>query len=274
MKNFFKQNLIEDQLDLIFKYNKAHWIKKIILSIMGGVFVALAYVGYFIVKGQTPDHGLGTFLGAMVFPVGIIMCLFLGGYLFSSNALLLLSVFKKKIKWYIYVLDMLLIFVFNAIGCMIIAAIAFGAGVFSNQDVIDAVINTAEHKVDAKWWSVFLSAILCNTLVAGASFTFYKMGSKGLAIFIVYVMIFLFVIGGYNHIVANFFVITEAGILTCHQGNPWSVQMIEEIFYNNLIPTAFGNVFGGGLISVIYYIVEGEFGKPKKSESKITIESK
>ncbi len=274
MKNFFKQNLIEDQLELIFKYNKAHWIKKIILSVMGGVFVALAYVGYFIIKGQTIDPGLATFLGAMVFPIGIIMCLFLGGYLFSSNALLLLSVFKKKIKWYIYLLDMLLIFVCNAIGCMIIAAIAFGAGVFSNQNVIDTVLSTAEHKIDAEWWNVFLSGILCNTLVAGASFVFYKMGSRGLAIFIVYVMIFLFVVGGYNHIVANFFVITEAGILTCDAGNSWSSEMIGKIFYNNLIPTALGNLFGGGLISVIYYIVEGNFGKPKKEENNITTENK
>ena len=80
--------------------------KLMLLGIFGGAFIALGGAGN-IISGSTlvkTDPGLAKFIGACVFPVGLIMVVILGSELFTSNCLLTVAFTNKKIlmKTYLF----------------------------------------------------------------------------------------------------------------------------------------------------------------------------
>ena len=72
--------------------------KLMLLGIFGGAFIALGGAGNIISSSTLvkTDPGLAKFLGAAVFPVGLILVVTLGAELFTSNCLLPLAYINKK----------------------------------------------------------------------------------------------------------------------------------------------------------------------------------
>lgn len=261
MKIFDIDKLNEQTKFAVSKVNYAIW-KKMIFSFMGGMFIGLGYIGYLLIYfagTSTPnDENLAPifkYLAASIFPAGILMCIFLGGNLFTSNALIFIGTLQKKIKLKLFILDLIITWFFNAIGAVTIASIAFGANLFHGYEA-EISSFALNHKVDIKWYSSLLSGVICNILVAGSIFAYNSVKQKSISVFIVYIVIFLFALSGSQHVVANFFVISEAGFLSCSIGQGWSSEQIGQIFYNNLIPTTIGNTIGGMFIPIIYLVAD------------------
>lgn len=277
MRLFNNEKLIEQTKFAISKVNYPIW-KKMIFSFMGGLFIGMGYIGYLIIyfAGSSPVSSsdiipVFKYLAASIFPAGILMCMFMGGNLFTSNALIFIGTLQKKIKWRLFLIDLLITWIFNAIGAISIAAIAFGANIFGHYEI--EVANFAlDYKVNVKWYNSLLSGIICNILVAGSIFAYNSSPNKGIGVFIVYIVIFLFAISGSQHVVANFFVISEGGFLSCSQGMPWSNEEIGRIFYNNLIPTTIGNMLGGMMIPLTYLIADSV--KHPKIQTVVIIDEK
>lgn len=261
MRLFNTNRLKEQTIFAISKINYPIW-KKMIFSFMGGMFIGLGYIGYLLIyyagsisvsnSGITPVF---KYLAASIFPAGILMCIFLGGNLFTSNSLIFIGTLQRKIKVKLFVVDLAITWIFNAIGGITMAAIAFGADIFHGyeQEVAKFAL---DHKVSVKWYSSLLSGIICNILVAGSIFAYNSIQQRGVGVFIVYIIIFLFALSGSQHVVANFFVISEGGFLALSQNQGWSTEQIGEIFYNNLIPTTIGNLLGGMLIPMVYLFAD------------------
>ena len=261
MKIFDIEKLNEQTKFAVSKVNYPIW-KKMIFGFMGGMFIGLGYIGYLLVyfagNASSTEPNLTPifkYLAASIFPVGILLCTFLGGNLFTSNALIFIGTLQKKIKWKLFLIDLTITWIFNAIGSVAMSAIAFGANLFHGYEIEIAKF-AFDHKVDIKWYSSMLSGIICNILVAGSIFAYNSIKQKGIGVFIVYIVIFLFALSGSQHVVANFFVISEGGFLSCYEGHPWSGEQIGQIFYNNLIPTTIGNTLGGIFIPVTYRIAD------------------
>ncbi|HHX61499.1 MAG TPA: formate/nitrite transporter family protein, partial [Epulopiscium sp.] len=70
MKNF------NEIIDYIVAAAKSKTEKKfravVIQGILAGMFIAMGAIGYFNLVAYTADPGLGKFLGALIFPAGII----------------------------------------------------------------------------------------------------------------------------------------------------------------------------------------------------------
>lgn len=71
----------------------------IILGILAGFFIGLGGLANIIISQSIGafDAGLAKFLGAMVFPVGLMLVVICGAELFTGNNLMSLAVMDKKI---------------------------------------------------------------------------------------------------------------------------------------------------------------------------------
>ena len=88
------------------------------MGIFGGAFIALGGAGN-IISASTlakTDPGLAKFVGACVFPVGLIMVVILGSELFTSNCLLSVAYTNKKINFTQLIRNLVTVYLFNYVG--------------------------------------------------------------------------------------------------------------------------------------------------------------
>lgn len=98
------------------RYN---WFKKIMFAILGGVYIGLGYTATLVVQGYDGGNSeLFKYLGALLFPIGLMLCIYLGGSLFTSNCMGFISLIYKDHKVHHYLADLALILIGNAIGCI------------------------------------------------------------------------------------------------------------------------------------------------------------
>lgn len=260
------------------------WFKKLIFGMMGGLFIGIGYIGTLMVSTITgvseTTSKLLSVAGSLLFPVGLLLCIYLGGNLFTSNCMGLISVVCKERKWYHYIFDLSLTFIGNWIGSLIIALIAWGAGLFGIEHIegerAAKIIDLAKQKFDAShdhdWWNNILSGILCNILVVACTMVSILTNKKGVGAFVVYLILVVFVISGYQHVVANMFIFTEAGLLSTHATDAqyiFTAHDVGKMFYINIIPTMLGNWIGGAIMSSVYMWASSYVKKNDKLEEQM-----
>ena len=220
-----------------------------VLGFLGGAFIALGYLAYIRVTGTMPQEwgSLITFIGASVFPIGLICILLGGGELLTGNMMAVsIAYFAKKIKLTQLVSNWLLIAFFNLLGALFIAYF-FGHFVgLTEGDFLAKTVHTAEAKIKDPFWVAFVSGIGCNWLVSIA--VWLSFGAKDFSgkILAIWFPTMTFVLIGFQHVVANMFIIPAAifaGALS------WSQ------FLPNIIPVFLGNAVGGAVfVSAIYFL--------------------
>ena len=261
---------VQDTIGIgITKANKK-WYKTILFGILAGIFVAIgAQASNFAVHG-IKDIGIAKTVAGLVFPIGLIMIVFIGGELFTGNCLLIMAALDKKIRARRMVKNLCLVFLGNLIGAVFIAALISGSGQLdSSHGLLGAyTIKAAVAKIGISPMKAFISGILCNIIVCAAIYmgTIAKdvMGKT----FLLFYAIFVFVISSFEHCVANMYYF-GAGMMAAK--NPEYVALAIEHYgvssekiealniansLNNIIPVTLGNAVGGILIigAFIYYL--------------------
>lgn len=219
----------------------------ILQGILAGMFIAMGAIGYFKVVAYTADPGLGKFLGALIFPTGIIAVLLLGVELYTSDCMATLSVFKKEVSLGRFMTMLTTVLVSNFVGAVIMAALSTGAGIFS-EHMIEIVSGAAVAKTTMPIGQMFISAILCNIIVCFGVMMAYSANSVGGKIAAIWFPIALFVLSGTEHIVANMFYL----MMAFFNGAAITVPGILTSF----VVVGIGNFIGGGIIvaTVSYFI--------------------
>ena len=220
--------------------------KLMLLGIFGGAFIALGGAGN-IISASTlakTDPGLAKFVGACVFPVGLIMVVILGSELFTSNCLLSVAYTNKKINFTQLIRNLVTVYLFNYVGSFIVAYITVRGGSF-NADSLDYLQNIATHKVHADAYALFIKGILCNVLVCGAVLLSYTSKDTIGKLVGAWLPIMLFVLIGYDHSIANMFYLTAAKLAD-------SNLEVSLILYN-LFYVTLGNILGGMAIGLPLY---------------------
>jgi len=232
------------------KKTKKPLIEKLILGFIAGALIGIGYMGHIHVIADPGQVGaVATFFGAAVFPVGLIAILLGGGELATGNMMAVSSAFySKKISLRDFVKNIVVVSLANLAGAIFVAYF-FGhlTGLTSATPYLEATISTAVSKTDAGFWAAFLSGVGCNWLVGLSVWLSY--GAKGSAgkVLLIWFPIMAFVVIGFQHSVANMFVI-PASIFA--GGSTWGE------FLTNIIPVWLGNILGGsGFVSYLYYKV-------------------
>ena len=219
----------------------------VLQGIMAGIFIAMGAIGYFKLVAYTADPGIGKFLGALIFPTGIIAILLLGSELFTSDCMAILSVYKKSIKLDRFMRMLITVLCANLVGAIIMALLSTGAGIFSDP-MLELIFSSAVAKTTMPISQMFFSAILCNIIVCSGVMMAYSAKTVIGKIMAVWFPIAVFVLSGTEHIVANMFYLIMAFI------NGANITVSGIIISFGVV--ALGNFIGGGIIiaGINYYI--------------------
>lgn len=224
-------------------------LEQIVLGFAAGALIALGYMGYIHVVAEAQQFGsIATLFGASVFPVGLIAILIAGGELATGNMMTVsYSFYDKRISFADFARNILVISLANLVGAIFVAYF-FGylTGLTSTGALLEATNNAAMGKFDATFWQAFLSGIACNWLVGLAVWMSMAVENSTAKFLVIWFPIMAFVLIGFQHSVANMFVIPAA---VFNGAATWS-QFIE-----NIIPVWLGNVVGGSVfVSYLYFI--------------------
>lgn len=225
-------------------------LAKMILGFIGGAMISLGYLAYVRVTASIPSElsSISALIGGSVFPIGLIVILLAGGELVTGNMMAVsVAFFEKKIALSKLIQNWLLITLANFIGAVFVA---FFLGHLTGLTHIGAyqqqVISIAQHKIEATFLQAFISGVGCNWFVGLALWLSYGAKDAAGKILGIWFPIMIFVAIGFQHSIANCFIIPAAifeGVFT------WGD------FLNNFIPVYLGNIVGGSIfVSGFYYL--------------------
>ncbi|AJS60435.1 formate/nitrite transporter family protein [Paenibacillus sp. IHBB 10380] len=231
---------------------KAHnpLITVLVLGFLGGAFIALGFLLDIRVIAGAPKEWetIASFIGASIFPVGLILVLLAGGELLTGNMMAVpLAWMAKKISFFEVVKNLILITLSNFVGAIFIAYF-FGhiVGLTETGVYLDKVVDMAGHKLDASFVQAFVSGIGCNWLVALAVWLSYGADNMSGKIMGIWFPTMAFVAIGFQHVVANMFLI-PAAIFAGHYS--WGEYLM------NFVPVWLGNLTGGVVFVAAAYWV-------------------
>lgn len=239
--------------------------KMILLGILAGMFIGFGAHGSLSIMQTLKgiDVGLMKFLGAAVFPVGLMLVVVAGAELFTGNNLIALALMSKRITFSKMLKNWGFVYLGNFIGSVLLAFLICKSGLV-NDSIRDLSINIAFNKVELTFSQALIRGILCNILVVLA--VWMATGSKDIVskIFSIWFPIMLFVLAGYEHSVANMFYIPLGKFLGANI--TWS-----EIAIKNLLPVTIGNIIGGAIfVCGFYYLIYVFNGKEKSEEKRLS----
>ncbi len=232
--------------------------KMFVLAIFAGMFIAFGAFGSQVVAADAGiGPSFGKFLGALVFPVGLLLVLMAGAELFTGNCLIIISVLDKKATVKGMLKNWAVVYAGNFVGSLFVALMLTYSHAYSLFDgkLAQSVVSTAQGKVLLAMPDAFLRGILCNILVCLAVWISFSAEDVAGKILGLYLPIMLFVLSGYEHCVANMYFI-PAGIFASQEYGIAADPALNwyGCIVNNLIPVTIGNVIGGVcVIGLGYY---------------------
>ncbi|WP_322904719.1 formate/nitrite transporter family protein [Paenibacillus campi] len=250
MAYYTPQEIMKMSAEVGFKKSKLPVWTVLILGFLGGAFISLGFLADIRVIGTAPKEmgSLAGFFGAAIFPVGLMLTLLAGAELLTGNMMTMAAaLFSKKIGIMQLLKNWALVLISNFVGAVAVAYF-FGHVVgLTEGDFLAKTLAIAHAKVHDSFVEAFISAIGCNWLVCLAVWIAY--GSKDS--FGKYAGIFFpimaFVAIGFQHVVANMFVIPAA--IFAGSDITW-LQYVE-----NFVPVFLGNVVGGAIFVGLAYFL-------------------
>lgn len=247
--SYLPQQILQTAIAKGIAKTQLNTVKLLVLGCLGGAFIALGYLACLkVAAGIPPDWpGLAALLGASVFPIGLIGILIGGGELITGNMMVLpVARLAGKISTARLLRNWLHVTAANLAGALWVAW-CFGHYLGLTEGAVwPATRAAAEAKVAADFGRAFVSGIGCNWLVCLAVWLCYAARDTGGKILAIWFPIMVFVLVGFQHLVANMFVIPAA---------IWGGAAISwGQFWHNMAAVFLGNLVGGALmVGAAYY---------------------
>ncbi|GAA0570118.1 formate transporter FocA [Paractinoplanes ferrugineus] len=244
-------------------------LKSFLLGLTGGAFIALGFVFY--VTSQVGAANLAWWggakvVGGLVFATGLVLVVLTGAELFTSSTLTLTARASGRITWAQLVRNWAVVYVANFVGALTIVALVYLGGVWRNANGAwgGVVLHSALTKVQHTYVEAVALGILCNLMVCLAVWAAYSGRTTTDKILAVTMPVALFVSTGFEHSVANMFMI-PLGLLIKDNAEAgfWSGAGLgkgdfadltwSHFLLHNLAPVTLGNIVGGGIMIGIFY---------------------
>lgn len=233
-------------------------MRAFLLAFSGGAYIALAFVFYITtqVGAEALPWGVAKLIGGLVFSVGLVLVVLTGADLFTSTTMTLMAKASGAISWLGLLRHWGLVYVGNAVGAATIIALMYFGGVHRNADGAwgMVVLNTAEYKLHHSFGEAFVLGIACNLLVCVGVWAAFSGRSTTDKILAVIGPVALFVATGFEHSIANMFLIPLAMLVQPELAPGGFEDLTWSNFLGaNLLPVTLGNIVGGGIMIALYY---------------------
>jgi formate/nitrite transporter len=235
-------------------------LSMLMLSVLAGAFIGLGAL-YFVLVKSDPSLGFAAsqVLGGVAFALGLILVVVAGAELFTGNNLLAMAWADGKISTLDLLRNWAIVCVGNFIGAAGLALLVFLSRhpEMNNGAIAQEYLAISIAKVAMPFWTAFFNGILCNVLVCMA--VWMALAGRSVidkAVAIVF-PISAFVAAGFEHSVANMYIIPLAMLLQTFENIGVTENTVTWVgFFSNLVPVILGNIIGGSvLVGLVYHVI-------------------
>ncbi len=242
-------------------------IPLVILSLMAGAFISFAAMYYTVVMTDAGDaYGLARLMGGLVFALGFILVVIAGAELFTGNTLVVMAYAKGQVSFPALMRNWGIVYTGNLVGALVTVYLVYLSGYLDNANygVGATALKAGLAKVELTTTEAFVRGLFCNVLVCLGSWMVYASRSVTDKVMAVLFPISGFVAMGFEHCVANMYMIpiamiaaTDQAIVAAGHFTPEQLQTLDfGGLMSNLIPVTLGNIVGGaGFVAMAYYLV-------------------
>ncbi|MFC7374178.1 formate transporter FocA [Brachybacterium sp. GCM10030267] len=244
-----------------------------LLTLSGGAYIALGFV-FMVTTQQGMDAwpvGAAKLIGGIAFSVGLGLVVISGSDLFTGTTMTFMPWLSKRIPTGRMLGHWGMSAGGNFIGSLAVALLLLFAGTHTGNDSAWGlvVLDTAQAKVSYDWHQAFFLAILANFAVCLAVWVATAGKTVTDKILAVIGPIALFVATGFEHSVANMFILPMGLLIKAAAGDSfWAGQALQDAgvdvgtyasltvgsaLWNNLIPVILGNIVGGAVLVAAYF---------------------
>lgn len=235
-------------------------LSMLMLSVMAGAFIGLGALFFVLVKSD-PTLGFATsqLLGGVAFSLGLFLVIVAGAELFTGNNLLVMAWAEGKLSTLELLRNWTVVCAGNFIGAAGMALLIFLSRhtEMNNGEIAEQYLEIAAEKCAMPFWTAFFRGVLCNVLVCMAVW----MATAGRSVIDKAVAIVFpisaFVAAGFEHSIANMYLIPLAMLLEPFGRVGAATNAITWAgFFRNLVPVILGNLVGGSvLVGLVYHVI-------------------
>ena len=244
-------------------------LRMFLLSLLGGAYIAMGSVFCTTVMTgmDASPYGMQRFMGGLAFSLGLILVVVGGAELFTGNVLLVMATASRKLPFSKLLLNWLVVYAGNFAASVLTAYLIFLAQQYTSSDGAVGLLamGTAKAKATLAFTPALVRGIYCNALVCLGVWLCYSCRSTTDKILAIVFPITAFVAAGFEHCVANMYLI-PVGIFIKSDAAFWASKGVDLAAYSkltwsnflitNLIPVTLGNIIGGGLfVGGIYWMI-------------------
>ena len=244
----------QEELDLVaqagvgkYTVSKREPVRYLVRGMMAGFYLALGTFSNYILLAlfYSTNPALGRVLGAFAFGLGLVSIVMLGGDLFTGTAFVMcVSTLEKKTTWGGTLRVWVMSYLGNIIGSVIIVSI-FALGGSMNGVLTDYVTTSVATKLSLPIGEMIFRGILCNFSVCAAVLAGMKIKDATAKIMVIMLLIFSFILAGYEHCVANMGFFTLAYYL---------VPGVDTLLVlRSMLWVTLGNILGGAVMLGLPY---------------------
>ncbi|MDR3091416.1 MAG: formate/nitrite transporter family protein [Clostridiales bacterium] len=223
------------------------------LSALAGLYIGLAIFLIYSIGAplSAADWPLTKLLMGASFSIGLSLVAFGGAELFSGNILFIgAAALKREIAWRDALRVLLLSWAGNILGTLFLAFILLASGLFSGQ-TRDFIIEASRVKAELPPLPLLTRGVMCNLCVCLALWTGVRLKEELAKLALIAMCVFAFIASGYEHCVANMFLLALSVI-----GGGGEVSPLG--YFYNVALVSIGNIIGGMLVAAPYVYVSAE----------------
>lgn len=221
----------------------------LLYSLLAGICIGLGGTVFLRLRDAFPG---GPVVGALLFAIGLFAICTRGYYLFTGKAC---YIFNNKKD---YLLTLLIIWVGNFAGCLLIAGLERLTGICGVSGIDATAYTMVESKMNSNYLSLFVLGFICNIFiylaVDGYNKNPHQLG-KYLALFL---GVSIFILCGTEHSIADMYYWSVSGMLFQNFGQSLLCILIISL----------GNVAGGVFFPLIEMAKAKLEKKPKRRNTK------
>jgi formate transporter len=239
---------------------KTSFLSLVMLAGLAGAFIGLGALYFVLIKSDSSlGFASGQLLGGFAFSLGLILVVVAGAELFTGNNLIVMAWADGKISGTDLLKNWVIVCCANFAGAAGLAILVFYSGhtEMNNGAIADQYLKIAEAKCSLSFWEAFLRGVLCNILVCMAVWMALAGRSVVDKVLAIIFPVSAFVAAGFEHSVANMYLVPMGMLIKAHNGIGDGVEAIGWAgMFGNLFPVILGNLVGGGvLVGIVYYVI-------------------
>lgn len=251
------------------------WADLFLKSFLAGAFLSLGALFSIIIDGGAPslranNPSLATLVSSFTFPTGFVILTILNTELFTANLfVVVLATCLRKTSLRELMRNLVSSYIMNMAGAIFVAGfLCWWSDTLSTDELKSFAVVQAESRVNVQWSVNFLRGVGCNWLVGLAIFLSISARDQVSKIYAIWIPIWMFVALGYQHSIANFFLVP----IGMFYGTDFGVG---KFIYQSVIPVTLGNVVGAVVLDglAIWFLYGREVINKKDESGELTGEA-